>query len=155
MGVHDVEGVVGQSQGVHVAHDDLGVGDAALLQPRSGDRSSLVVHLDGDHIAHEEGEVRGDGSGTGADVEQSVVGTQVRQQIGRAVGDGPRAMRPQDALCVPVGIGHPQRTRGWVGGGSGSRSSSRTSSTRHSAIRVERRGFSGDPGRDSPFSNFW
>ena len=105
MGVDDVEGVVGQVEGVYVAHDEVGI-DAAIAELGAAEGQRLLVGLQGGDPArgHPLGEVGRDRPGSGADVEQLLAGPQVRQQVAAGVLGGPPAVRAEHRLGVPVGV---------------------------------------------------
>jgi hypothetical protein len=106
VGVHDVEGVVGEVERVHVAD-----GEVDRLQPAPADLGPGQIQrlLGGLKGGDPPGcdprrEVCGDGAGTAADVQQSVAGFQPWQQICRRIFCGAPAVRAQDRLVMPVGV---------------------------------------------------
>ena len=106
--MHHVEGVVGQVEGVYVADHELRL-DPAPAQLVAAQRQRVFGRLEGGHPSrgHEPGQVGGDGAGPGADVEQSLAGSQVRQQVRRGVLRRPPTVRAEDRLRVAVGVLRP------------------------------------------------
>ena len=88
--VHDVEGVVRQRQGVHVADDEVHVGAPAPLGLRAGQVQGGVSVLERGHPTGRDafGQVKGDRARAGADLEQALPGPQVRQEVGDGVLGG-------------------------------------------------------------------
>ena len=124
VGVDHVERAVGRIEGVDVA-DGQGHGglvDAGTVAGLEGGGHHLRRGVDADHRAgcHPCGQVEGDGSGPAADVEQSLAGGEVGEQVGGGVLGRTPAVAAQDRFVVPVGVavGHrPIVARGSGGAG--------------------------------------
>lgn len=107
VGVHHVEGVVGQVEGIRVGDPEVDAvltGGGRLL---AGQADHFLGDVHGGDLPgrHSAGEVDRDGAGSAADVEQSDAGPQVRQQVAGGVLDGAPPVRAQDRLVVSVGVG--------------------------------------------------
>ena len=107
MGVDDVEGGIGEGQGVHVAADQFdGVRQPPRLKsrPRRLERGGGAVECDDAAGGDGLGEVGGDGCGAAADVEQSQARPEMREEIGGGIGRGAVGVAGEDGGGVPVGV---------------------------------------------------
>ena len=107
VGVHDVEAVVGEVEGVGVTDREIDVLQALLVRrgPGGGQRGRFPV--DADHPAGRDprGQPEGDRAGPAPDVQHRRSGGQVRDQVAGGVLDRPPAVRAQHAGVVAVGVG--------------------------------------------------
>ncbi len=103
MCVHDVEGRIGERQGI-------GVTDAELQRRhggapcRLGDHRLGAVDTDRGARGHQRREIAGDGARTATDVEQRQPGRQVVEEVGRRVRRGSLPMGSEHTVVVPVGV---------------------------------------------------
>ena len=106
VGVHDVElAPLGQVEVVHVTDDDGSRWRPLRAQLGAGEVGGLVVDLEGHHLAHQAGQVGGDRARARPDVEETLPGVQVGQEVRRRVGGRAPAVRAQHGLGMPVGVG--------------------------------------------------
>ena len=106
VGVDHVEGVVCERQGGAVGEHHLGSLDALGGELTAGQGGGLLGDLDCGEVlgADDAGEVRGDGAGPAAQVEQSVARPQMRHQVGGGVLSRTATMPGHHGSAVPVGV---------------------------------------------------
>ena len=106
VGMHDVEAVGWEVERVDIADGEVDGAAAAALRFLTGERESVVGHLESGDAAGSDalGEVDGDGARAAADVEQTLCAAELRQQVCRRIIGRTSAVRAQDAGGVAVGV---------------------------------------------------
>ena len=92
--VHDIETIRGKFECVHVTDDKLDIAAAGALGFRAGECRGILRRFQRRHAARRDSlrEVDRDGSRTAPDVQQSLTGTELRQQVGSRVFGRTRAV---------------------------------------------------------------
>ncbi|GFH68583.1 hypothetical protein Srut_50970 [Streptomyces rutgersensis] len=104
VGVDDVEGGVGEGEGLGVAGAEGGVGQGARGGGGAGRVEDLLGVVDPGDVAVRDqgGEVGGDRPRSAPDVQDAVVRLQRRQQVRGGIGGGTPGVGAQDGLVVAV-----------------------------------------------------